>query len=157
MSLFRSSRSQGDEVRPISQDRLTELFDRQGWHYWIDQDGDLTGVWDGWTFYFIIAGSHHEILEVLGFLAPTVPVDARDALRVFIEDWHRDHFWPKCSFQDNPEDGSLRLSAQVSIDYEHGATDAQLMRHINCGIGTAGQVFEAARETFDLPTQDDEG
>lgn len=157
MSLFRTPRFRGDEVRPISQKRITELFDRQGWHYEIDDDGDLTGVWDGWTFYFILAGSQNEILEILGFLPVKVPAEARDALRVFIEDWHRDHFWPKCAFEDIPEDGDLRLSSQISIDYEQGATDAQLMRHINCGIGTTGQVFDAACETFGPPSGSQEG
>lgn len=155
MGFFSSANRQPtDVIRPISQDRIEDILDEQGWHYEVDEEGDLGGMWDGNSFYFLLTGSQNEVLTVLGYLRPHIPPEARDALRVFIEDWHRDHFWPKVTFTGDPDDGWLRLSAAVSVDHEHGATDAQLTQHILCGLGTAAQVFDSACETFDLQTPD---
>jgi hypothetical protein len=154
VGFFSSARTPADEIRPITQERLIRLLDLQGWHHQIDDEGDLGGVWNGNSFYFLLIGQDHELLQVLGYLRPRVPAEDRDALRVFIEDWHRDHFWPKCYFVEDPDEGSLRLAASVTVDYEQGATDAQLMQHIMCGLGTAGQVFDAACETLGLENPD---
>jgi len=154
VGLFSSARTPADEVRPITRERLARLLDTQGWRYQIDDEGDLGGVWNGNSFYFLLLGQDRELLQILGYLHPRIPAEDRDALRVFIEDWHRDHFWPKCYFLDDPDDDTLRLATAVTIDYEQGATDAQLMQHVLCGLGTAGQVFDAACEALGLENPD---
>ncbi len=153
---FFSARESADPIRPISQERIAALLDGQGWHYQIDDEGDLGGVWNGNSFYFLLTGQDQELLQVLGYLRPRIPAEQVEALRQFVEDWHRDHFWPKCYVLDDPDDGSLRLAATVTIDHEQGATDAQLLQHLLCGLGTSGQVFSAACEAFGLEDPDPE-
>lgn len=145
-----------DPVQPLSQARLTEILDGQGWHWTVDEDGDLGGVWDGNTFYFLISGDHDEILQVAGYLGAHVPGDSRDALRVFIEDWHRDHYWPKCYFLEDPEDSTLRLVGSVTVDYEHGVTQAQLFQHVKCALGTISQTFDDVVDALGLRPRDDQ-
>jgi hypothetical protein len=41
------------------------------------------------------------------------------------------------------EGGRLAVYAEVSVDFEHGATDAQLAQTVSCGLGTAVQLFHA--------------
>ncbi|WP_043535001.1 YbjN domain-containing protein [Actinomyces polynesiensis] len=139
-----------DTVRPLSQERLTGILDAQGWHWVIDEDGDLGGNWEGNTFWFFLTGSDREVLQVQGALRDRLSLSELDALRLFIEDWHRDHYWPKCSYRVEEEDATVQLLASHTIDHEAGATDAQLLQQIRCALGTANQVFEAARETFAL-------
>lgn len=144
--------SREDTVRPLSLERLTEILDSQGWHWAIDEDGDLGGNWEGNGFYFFVVGERDEVLQVQGALRERIPVSEADALRLFIEDWHRDHYWPKCSYRLDEDTDMLVLLASHTIDHEAGATDAQLLQQIRCALGTANQVFEAAREVFALGT-----
>ena len=151
MGWFNRSAHQ-DTVRPVTQDRIAALFDREEWHYKIDDDGDLMGWWDANPYYFILAGENKEILQIVGYLDQSIGQEHLSELRVFIEDWHRDHYWPKAYFLTDPETGELRLSASVPIDDEFGVTDAQLFQHVKCGLGTIGQIFDAAVEHFHLVT-----
>ena len=144
-----------DTVRPLAQDRHTRILDAQGWHWVIDEDGDLGGNWEGNRFYFLLSGTHQEVLQVQGFLRERLPSRDLDALRLFIEDWHRDHYWPTCSYRVDESSDTVMFSAAHSIDHEPGATDAQLLQQIRCALGTCTQVFEAVRDTF-LPSEEDE-
>ena len=37
---------------PITQDRVKKIFDSQGWRWFVDNEGDLGGMWNLHTFYF---------------------------------------------------------------------------------------------------------
>ena len=68
-------------------------------------------------------------------------------LNGLIEDWHRDRIWPK-AFYAPTDDGTLRVMTEVNVDYEHGATDAQLLQQINCSIATQLSLYDHIRETL---------
>ncbi|QWW18869.1 YbjN domain-containing protein [Schaalia sp. 19OD2882] len=136
-------------VAAISQDRLKDIFDRQEWHYFVDDDGDLGGRWGYSGFYFILTGKDQEILHITSRMREPVPEQYVDELRTFIEDWHRDKIWPK-AYHTWSDDGQLYVNAEVNIDYEHGASDGQLLQHVHCAIGTSNQLYEKVRERFGI-------
>ncbi len=149
MGWFNRSSATSDEIRPISQERLKALMDREGWHYQIDDDGDLGGRWDNSYFYFILAGRQKEILHIVARMREEIPQEVHDEFLVFIEDWHRDKIWPKAYYSlDNA--ARMFLHAEVNVDHEHGASDAQLFQQIKCALGTCGQLFDAVRERFGI-------
>lgn len=142
------------DLRPLSQERLEQLFNEQGWHYSIDDDGDLGGRWDHTFFYFFRSGQEQEVLNVSSRFLMPIPEENIEETRLFIEDWHRDHLWPKAYTVIDGE-GNTRVSADVALDYEHGVSDAQLLRHARCAIGTTLQMTEALMEALGLEWKED--
>ena len=137
MGWFSSSES-GDSVRPIAKERIEKIFDGQGWYYGRDDDDDVCGRWDGAPFFFLFMGQMNEILSVTSRMA---------------ED--RDRIWPK-AFYAPTDDGTLRVMTEVNVDYEHGATDAQLLQQINCSIATQLSLYDHIRETLGIEKEEDD-
>lgn len=156
MGWFDSPKPQepADEILPLSQERLIEIFDKEGWVYNIDDDGDLGGRWGDGIFYFLVHGSKNEIFQVMGRWMRPVPEDRLEELKVFIEDWHREHFWPKC-FHVVDKDGLVKVNSEFEIDLEFGASTKQLAQHVHCALGTSMQFFNAVSEHFGLPELSD--
>ena len=142
----------GFGLRPLSQERLTTIFDTQSWHYGIDDDGDLGGRWDGAGFFFFIAGPQQEILHISSAMAERIPAEREDELLTLLEDWNRDHIWPKSYYMVTDTD-DLSVRAEVNVDYEHGVTDEQLLQHVSCALGTSLQLYEHLRETMGIPKE----
>ena len=154
MGWFSSSES-GDSVRPISKERIEKIFDGQGWYYGRDDDDDVCGRCDGAPFFFLFMGQMNEILSVTSRMAEEVPMEQEAELNGVIEDWHRDRIWPK-AFYAPTDDGTLRVMTEVNVDYEHGATDAQLLQQINCSIATQLSLYDHIRETLGIEKEEDD-
>ncbi len=145
MGLFSSNTPAAPEAPQITQDRIKAIFDAKKWHYYVDNEGDLGGMWDDNTFHFMLRGRDKEILIISGRWHDSLSIDRLDEIRRFINEWHRTKLWPKCYHRIDDE-GRVRLYTEVSIDHEHGATDDQLSQHIACALGTSGQFFDAVAE-----------
>lgn len=124
---------------PVSLARVGNDLARRGYRFRTDDDGDITGTWDGNRFWFLLLGEDDEILQVRGRWAGTVPESARPAVLQACNDWNRERIWPKV--YTRPEGDGLALYTEVSVDLEHGATDAQLAETVSCGLVTASQFF----------------
>jgi len=131
----------GERPRALTRDRVARYLDGRGYRFVVDDDGDLTGTWDGSRFWFLLLGDHEEILQVRGRWNRTLPVEQRRSLALAVNDWNRERIWPKVYVRDE-EDG-LALYSEVSVDLEHGATDSQLAQAVACGLGTGVQMFSA--------------
>jgi len=127
--------------RPLSMSRVGDHLTRRGYHFRVDDDGDITGTWDGHRFWFLLLGDRSEILQIRGRWSTTLPLEARLATLQAVNDWNRERIWPKVYLRE--EGGRLGVYAEVSVDLEHGATDAQLAQTVSCGLGTAVQLFHA--------------
>nr|WP_277212876.1 YbjN domain-containing protein [Isoptericola croceus] len=124
---------------PVSLARVGNDLARRGYRFRTDDDGDITGTWDGNRFWFLLLGEEEEILQVRGRWAGTVPDSARAAVLQACNDWNRERIWPKV--YTRPENAGLALYTEVSVDLEHGATDTQLAETVSCGLVTASQFF----------------
>lgn len=143
-----------DEVRPISRQRIEEQFKGQGWLYAIDEEGDVGAQWGETLVFFLLRGDAQEILNVTGRLVIPIPADKTDEARLFVEDWNRDKLWPKVFYYFDDQE-RFRVAGEVVIDHEHGASDAQLLQHLRCGISSMTQCFDSLIEALELePTEE---
>lgn len=133
---------------PITRDRVRELLAPRG-EVVTDDDGDLTGLWRGCRFWFLLLGEREEILQVRGRWNMALPVESRLGTLRALNDWNRDRIWPKVYLRD--EEPGLVLYAEVSFDLEHGVTNAQLDQFLGCGIATGSMVFDAVSSMFGRP------
>lgn len=143
MGLFspRSASRPVIQPTPVSRDRLVGLFEGQGWKYYIDNEGDLGGNWDDNQFYFMFRGSDAEILHIQSMWHTTLDIEHLEEVRLFIDEWQREHLWPKCYHRISDE-GRIRVFAEHTVDLEFGATDDQLMQQVRCALGTCTQFFD---------------
>ena len=134
---------------PLTRDRVAATLQSRGYHYRVDEDGDLTGVWNDSRFWFLLLGEQHEILQVRGRWHRQLPVASRRSVALALNDWNRERIWPKLYLRE--EEGQLAVYSEVSTDLEHGVTDEQLDQLVSCGLGTGVQSF-ASFESL-LPPQ----
>lgn len=126
---------------PVSRARVEAYLDAHGYHYTSDPDGHLTGSWEGNRFWFLLIGDQQEILQVKARWPRALPLAARLPVLQAVNDWNRDRVWPKVYART--EDSGLVLYAEVSVDFEHGVTRAQLHQVLSCGLGSALTFFTA--------------
>ena len=138
-----------EEPQPVTRDRVGDYLLDKGYRFIVDDDGDLTGTWDGSRFWFLLLGEHDEIVQVRGRWQRQVPLEQRGAVSLALNDWNRERIWPKAYVRE--EEGMLALYSEVSADFEPGATDAQLAQILACGLGTGVQLFAALEATIPGP------
>lgn len=126
---------------PLSSERVESALLASGYRVLRDEDDDLTGLWDGDRFWFIVLGESDEVLQIRGRWSRSLPQAQRGAALLVLNDWNRERIWPKAYLR--AEDEGLAVYAEVSTDLEHGVTDAQLAQLISCGLGTGAQMFAA--------------
>ncbi|HQY33474.1 YbjN domain-containing protein [Actinotalea sp.] len=127
--------------RSLTSERIESYLLGCGYHVDRDEDGDLTGTWDGNRFWFLTLGDEHEILQVRGRWQQTLPESQRTAALLVVNDWNRERIWPKTYLR--VEDDVVVMYGEVSTDLEHGVTDSQLGQLVSCGLGTSAQLFAA--------------
>ena len=138
-------------VAPRSRQRVEAALDRHGWHYRIDDDGDITGRWDDDIITFMLRGEDDEMLNVLGYMSEDLPMGRLDEVRYALEEWHRGHLWPTCFWRDNEDAGlTFSVGGAVAVDYEHGVTDDQLDLHLSCAISTVGSAMADVRNRLGM-------
>ena len=128
-----------ERAAPLTRDRIATYLLSRGYRFLLDDDGDLTGTWDGSRFWFLLLGEHGEILQIRGRWQRTLPTSRRTSVLLAVNDWNRERIWPKVYVRE--EDGELALYSEVSVDLEHGVTTTQLAQLIACGLGTGVQMF----------------
>ncbi len=126
-------------LSPLSTARVAETLSRRGFSFTTDDDGDLTGIWDGHRFWLMVTGEQQDVLQVRGVWHRTLAPERRAAARLAVNDWNRDRLWPKVFYR--AEDDGLVVYAEHSIDLEPGVNDAQLDQTIACGLLTGVQFF----------------
>ncbi len=141
-------RAPADDEPPtqVTRDRIGDYLLSKGYRFIVDDDGDLTGTWDGSRFWFLLLGENDEIVQVRGRWQRQLPLDQRPAVSLALNDWNRDRIWPKAYVRE--EEGLLALYSEVSADFEPGATEDQLAQILACGLGTGVQLFAALEATL---------
>ncbi len=149
MGFFSGRRPADSETPLVTRDRLLDLFEQNQWKYFVDNEGDLGGNWDDDQFYFLLRGSDSEILHIQSMWHMTPRIDFLEDVRTFIEQWHREHLWPKCYHRISDE-GRIRVFCENTVDYEKGASDAQLLQQIRCALGTASGFYDELTTALQL-------
>jgi hypothetical protein len=135
---------------PLSVARIVEWFEENGFSYFIDNDGDLGGLWRGRLFYFFLFGERSEILQVRGQWNREVSIERLEEVLDACNEWNADRIWPKAYVRVR-DNGMVHIISEVATDLEHGATDAQLGQLLHCGLSTGSMLFDAIDELYPDP------
>jgi hypothetical protein len=121
---------------PLSADRIVRWFERNDFHYFTDDDGDL--------------GDDKEILQVRGQWNREIAIERLEEVLDACAEWNAERIWPKAYVRVR-DNGMVHVVAEVSTDLEHGATDAQLSQILFCGLSTSSTFFDAIDELYPDP------
>jgi hypothetical protein len=135
---------------PLSPERVVQWFERNDFHYFVDNDGDLGGLWRGRLFYFFLFGDRQEILQVRGQWNREITIERLEEVLDACTEWNAERIWPKAYVRVR-DNGMVHVVAEVSTDLEHGATDAQLSQILFCGLSTSSTFFDAIDELYPDP------
>jgi hypothetical protein len=145
MGLFNHSEPMQPEiVEPLGRERIKSYLNSQEYNFRTDDDGDVFGLFDGHPFWFFLMGEQEEILQVRGRWRPSVDEGRAVEVAQIVNDWNRDRIWPKA--YTRTENGEIFVYSEVSVDFEHGATDGQIAQTMACGLATGVQFFEHLTE-----------
>lgn len=138
------------EMKPLSIDLVKAHFDAEGYNYGVIEADPAEGQreriesgWDGVPFLISFNGNDGEILTVFAQSPVDIPLDLEDQLDAFVENWHREHYFPKVYTRRAAADTALRICCEHSIDLEHGVTEKQLGLQMHCAIATSLDVIKS--------------
>ncbi len=135
---------------PVSPARVAAWMTENGFSYFVDNDGDLGGMWRGRLFYFFLFGERREILQVRGQWQREVSIERMSEILDICNEWNADRIWPKAYVRVR-DNGRVHVVSETAIDLEHGATDAQLHQALFCGLSTGSMFFDALEERYPDP------
>ena len=149
----RGAPAQGDHddvPTPLTLPRIVDWFEENGFSYFIDNDGDLGGLWRGRLFYFFMFGDRSEILQVRGQWNREASIERLEEVLEACNEWNADRIWPKAYVRVR-DNGMVHVIAEVATDLEHGVTDAQLGQLLHCGLSTGSMLFDAIDDLYPDP------
>ena len=135
---------------PLSPERLCAWFAQHGYTYFVDNDGDVGGLWRGRLFYFFLFGERQEILQVRGQWNREFAIERLTEVLEICNEWNAERVWPKAYVRVR-DDGMVHVTCEVSTDLEHGATDDQLGQLLHCGVSASSTVFDLLDELYPDP------
>ena len=135
---------------PLTIARVVDWFEENGFSYFIDNDGDLGGLWRGRLFYFFLFGDRSEILQVRGQWNREVSIERLEEVLEACNEWNADRIWPKAYVRVR-DNGMVHVISEVATDLEHGVTDAQLAQLLHCGLSTGSMLFDAIDDLYPDP------
>ena len=139
-----------DVPTPLTAERLRAWFRRNGYSYFVDDDGDVGGVWRGRLFYFFLFGEREEILQVRGQWNREFAIERLTEVLELCNEWNADKIWPKAYVRVR-DDGMVHATCEVATDLEQGVTDAQLGQLLHCGLSAASIFFDTLDELYPDP------
>ena len=130
--------------------RIAAWMTNNQFSYFVDNDGDLGGLWRGRLFYFFLFGEKSEILQVRGQWHREVAIERLEEVLDVCNEWNADRIWPKAYVRVR-DNGRVHVVSEVATDLEHGATDSQLSQMLFCGLSTGSMFFDALDERYPDP------
>ena len=138
-----------EPLGPLSTERVAATLTRRGFTFTTDEDGDITGLWDGHRFWLMVTGDEADTLQVRGVWHRSPDPGRRAALRLAVNDWNRDRLWPKTYYR--VDGNEISVYAEHSIDLAPGVNDPQLDQAVACGLMSGVQFFTELDRAFPAP------
>lgn len=135
---------------PVTPARIAAWMAQNGFTYFVDNDGDLGGIWRGRLFYFFLFGERSEILQVRGQWHREAAIERLTEVLDACNEWNADRIWPK-AYARVRDNGRVHVVSEVATDLEHGATDEQLSQLLFCGLSTGSLFFDSLDELYPDP------
>lgn len=146
-------RSVLDVPTPVTRERIASYLGSRGYTSRLDEDGDITGTWDGNRFWFMLLGTEKDIIQIRGRWHRPLAESHRVATLQIVNDWNRDRIWPKAYVRS--ENGALSLYTEHSVDFGLGATQDQIDQTLAGGLSTSLQLFTSVAASLRPQSQDD--
>jgi hypothetical protein len=141
-----------DVPAALSTDRITARMRALGYHYFVDSEGDIGGLWFGRLFHFFLIGDNQQIFQVRGRWNRRLTLERLAEILDLCDRWNRELLWPKCYVRVQ-DDGYVHVVAEISTPFAAGATDAQLTTCIQNGLAYAGAIFDALDRHYPDPAE----
>lgn len=126
---------------PLTHERLEGLAEHLGVAY-VSDDHGVYFESDGIRFQFWLHGPTKEILIVRTDLIDDLPPYAsRKRVRDEIDRWNQMACWPK-AFTHFCTGGHLHVHGELSMDYNMGVTNNQLLRHSMLVLNHARDMYD---------------
>lgn len=135
---------------PLAPDRVAAWCARYGYSWFVDDDGDLGGIWRGRLFYFFCFGERSEILQVRGQWNRELAIERLPEALELCNAWNADRVWPK-AYARVRDDGMVHVTCEVATDLEHGVTDAQLDRLLHGAVASITAFLDDVDEVYPDP------
>ncbi|RHA43805.1 type III secretion system chaperone family protein [Cellulomonas rhizosphaerae] len=139
-----------DNPAPVTPARIAAWMTDNQFSYFVDNDGDLGGLWRGRLFYFFLFGEKAEILQVRGQWHREIAIERLEEVLDICNEWNADRIWPKAYVRVR-DNGRVHVVSEVATDLEHGVNDAQLSQMLFCGLSTGSMFFDALDERYPDP------
>jgi Putative bacterial sensory transduction regulator len=139
-----------DVPSPLTAARIVKWFETNEFSYFLDNDGDVGGLWRGRLYYFFLFGEESEILQIRGQWNREVAIERLEEVLEACNEWNADRIWPKAYVRVR-DNGMVHVIAEVATDLERGVTDAQLGQLLNCGLSSGNMLFDAIDELYPDP------
>jgi hypothetical protein len=127
--------------QPISRDLIKETLRTLDVRFLIDDDGDVITLWPDNCMYFLTAGTRSTIYVHQVHLDRRVALENRPHLLEHINDWNRDHYFPK-AFAMTDDQGEVHVRAESQFDCTAGITCEAFTHTTACWIATALHFVE---------------
>ena len=139
-----------DRPTAVTPARIAAWLTANEFSYFVDNDGDLGGLWRGRLFYFFLFGETSEILQVRGQWHREIAIERLEEVLDLCNEWNAERIWPKAYIRVR-DNGRVHVVSEVATDLEHGATDAQLSQMLLCGLSTGSMLFDSLDERYPDP------
>jgi hypothetical protein len=127
---------------------LKKIFEREGLIYFVDSEGDIGGFWGDATFHFLLfQGDAGEVLAIISRYPGSIDMSQLAVVRRTLDESMLARPWPNAQYRID-DVGRIRVHISNTIDYEYGATDAQLLQHLRCAIATANMLYSSLDEAL---------
>ena len=133
----------------VNRERIVTWLKENDYSFFVDNDGDIGGLWDNRMFHFLLLGEGSSF-QVRGQWNRIAGMDQLSAILEFTNNWNADRIWPK-AFVRVRDDGSVVICADLTIPATSGFTSPQLDLQIRCGLATAAALFDSLDEAFPDP------
>jgi hypothetical protein len=130
--------------------RVTERLAALGYHYFVDSEGDVGGIWLGRIYHFYLFGDAQQVLQVRGRWNRKIAIERLTEVLALCDRWNRELVWPKC-YVRVLDDGFVHVMTEVSTPLASGATDAQVAACIQDGLSAGRMIFDALDERYPDP------
>ena len=135
---------------PLASGRIVRWFETNDFSYFVDNDGDLGGIWRGRLFYFFLFGDDSEILQTRGQWNREVSIERLEEILDHCNDWNAERIWPK-AYARVRDNGMVHVVTEVATDLEPGVTEDQLSQLLFCGLSTGSMFFDSLDELYPDP------
>jgi hypothetical protein len=136
--------------RPLTRSRVAAWFRTASVSFFIDSRSRVGTVWQGRVFGVQLLGDRKEILHVRGQWHRQAAIERHGELLETCNEWNADRILPTV-YTKVRDDGRISVLAEVTVDFEHGATDDQIGHTIAAGLSGGTQFFDWLDHRFPDP------